>query len=145
MEDLRALGVGYVDTGDEAGEKTEKASRRSSLTRPSEAPGFNMPILTPIDAPFPKTYSKSALGISLSEDDLRDRCLGLDSWMRSVSENYFLFDVEAKVSLMNHILIQFELFTEQMLLNNFYQKRFNTFLGYSEDFPDEVLYLIIER
>jgi hypothetical protein len=99
MEDLRALGVGYVETGDESGGGgTEKASRRSSLTRPSEAPGFNMPILTPLDAPFPKTHSKSALGISLSEEDLRDRCLGLDTWMRSVAENYFLFDVEAKVS-----------------------------------------------
>lgn len=96
MEDLRSFGIGYIETGEE-GASPDK-TRRTSLSRPSEAPGANIPVTTPLDAPFPKTHAKSSLGISLSEDDLRDRCMALDMWMRSVAENYFLFDIEAKVS-----------------------------------------------
>lgn len=76
--------------------------------------------IIPISKPFPRTYKRSALGISLTEEALTDRCITLDKWVKDVLHLYHSFEPHAKDVV-------------------------NRFLGYSEDYENEEVEQLIEK
>ena len=50
------------------------------------------------DAPFPKSYAKSRMGLKLNEDEYRQREVALDVWVRRVAHKYRGLDQLGKLA-----------------------------------------------
>eukprot|EP01033_Poteriospumella_lacustris_P017323 gene17323-12381_t len=49
-----------------------------------------------IEVPFPPSYKSSLLGVTLTEDQLQERCYMLNKWMQAVFANYPLFSADGQ-------------------------------------------------
>ena len=72
-----------------------------------------------IENPFPRTHLRSSLGLSLTEENLGQRCMLLDKWVRDVFYLYHSFAPGAKAVV-------------------------NTFLGCSDEYENELAEHVVE-